>query len=228
MYVQITNKALRRTIADGVEWLNVQLDGYYAANRGLSEVDLTSSMIKPADAVYPTLRAKAASRRHLVHFALFLARRQDRLRLSLSGDRLRPFSEEYRGLVIQLAEAMVAFHECCSTEPFDPDACEAAMNRYITAYHALRLLFRRNLNADLHSSQPFGARPKLHMAEHLVSEKTRMFGSPRNFWCYSDEDFMGLVKKICMQSRHPRSFERVLLAKYRLYCALHDVGLARA
>ena len=56
--------------------------------------------------------------------------------------------------------------------------------------------------------------------------KVPLYGSPRLFWCYGDEDFMGLVKKILLKSKHSRSMERVLIFKYRLFAYLHSVALA--
>ena len=65
----------------------------------------------------------------------------------------------------------------------------------------------------------------MHMCDHVVRHKSPLYGSPRLFWCYGDEDFVGIVKRIALQTKHPRSLERVLLAKYRLYSYLHSVAL---
>ena len=66
------------------------------------------------------------------------------------------------------------------------------------------------------------------MLEHLVDDKIQLWGSPRNFWRYADEDFVGLIKRIAVQSKHPVSLETVLLSKFRLYAALHAYALAAA
>ena len=71
-----------------------------------------------------------------------------------------------------------------------------------------------------HNAQPFGARPKMHMADHLAHEKIQIFGSPKHFWCYGDEDFVGLVKRIAVMTRHPKTMEARILAKYSLLAAL--------
>jgi hypothetical protein len=59
-----------------------------------------------------------------------------------------------------------------------------------------------------------------------VREKIILYGSPRHFWCYGDEDFVGLVKRICSQTRHPRTMEARILSKYKLLCALHAYALS--
>ena len=89
----------------------------------------------------------------------------------------------------------------------------------------LRLLSRTGLPEHLHDSQPFNDRPKGHMTDHIVNEKIQLWGSPRNFWCYADEDFVGLVKRIAVMTKHPRSLENVLLQKYKLFAALHAYAL---
>ena len=92
----------------------------------------------------------------------------------------------------------------------------------------LRLLFGTGLPAHPHDSQTFNYRPKGHMMDHIVNEKIQLWGSPRNFWCYADKDFVDLVKRIAVMTKHPRSLENVLLQKYRLYAALHAYALDTA
>ena len=99
---------------------------------------------------------------------------------------------------------------------------------FLEVFSRLRLLFRRGLPAELHGPQPFGARPKFHLSDHLVMLKIPMYGSPRTFWCYGDEDFVGLVKRIAVQTRLPATMEKRLLAKYRLGCLLHAYALSVA
>ena len=36
-----------------------------------------------------------------------------------------------------------------------------------------------------------------------------LWGNPRNFWCYKDEDFVGTVKSVCSRTRHPNTLEEV-------------------
>ena len=86
----------------------------------------------------------------------------------------------------------------------------------------LRALFRRNLAAELHDSQPFPFKVKGHMLERMANERLATFGSPKAFWCYADEDFVGLIKRIAVGTKHPKTLEKVLLQKYQLMATLHE------
>jgi hypothetical protein len=223
MFVEISQKNWHRSYQEGIDWLNHELEGYYNANRHLSEIRLTLAMVKPPDGTHPTLRCKAASCRHLAEFALFLAQRHARFQLEFLDERLAASSAEYRLLAVRMAQSMVTFHDSCS-EPFVAERCIQALEAFVVDFNALRLLFRRGLAAEYHSAQVFAARPKLHMSQH-IRDTILLFGNPRDFWCYGDEDFVGLIKKIAMQTRHPRSIESILLSKFRLYSALHAIAL---
>lgn len=222
-FVEISQKNWHRSMQDGIDWLNEQLQGFYVVNTGLSQLRLTLAMVRPTDGSHPTLRCKAAACRHLAAFAVFLAHRHDRQNLEFLDERLAPFSADYRRLALVMSQTMLAYHRSCS-EPFDAEVCIAALDGFLEAYDGLRLLFRRGLDARFHAAQVFAPRPKLHMSHH-IKDKVRRFGNPRDFWCYADEDFVGLIKKIAMQTRHPRSIEIVLLSKFRLYSALHAIAL---
>ena len=228
MYVEMANRAWHGSFAHGVKWLNDRLKEYYTANPGLTRIHLTVSMIRPKDVSFPTLRSKAAECRHLSGFAVFLAHRHRRMQLVFRTARMAPYSAEYRELAVLMAENMHSYHQACSSEPFDQTACRNSMVTFIKATTDLRSLFRRDLRADLHDSQPFIFRVKGHMLDHLVNRCIGLWGSPKLFWCYGDEDFVGIVKRIAVMTRHPRTLERVLLQKCRLYAALHGYALRLA
>ena len=63
------------------------------------------------------------------------------------------------------------------------------------------------------------------MLGHLVDQKVALWGSPRLFWCYVDEDFVGVIKRIAVMTKDPRSLERVLVEKFRIFAALHAYAL---
>ena len=224
-FVEISNKAWHRSYQDGIDWLNTQLEGYYRASPGKSEVKLTLPMVKPSDGSHPTLKVKAAVCRHLAQFAVYLARRHERHVLEFSDPRLQPHSAEYRNLAVTMAEAMEAYHVECAAETFSEVRCLGALDAFIASYNSLRLLFRRDLPPAYLSAQVFSQRPKLHLTEHL-HQAVEIYGSPRSFWCYGDEDFVGFIKRIAMKSSHPRSIDNVLANKYRLFSALHSIALA--
>ena len=75
--------------------------------------------------------------------------------------------------------------------------------------------------ADADAHQPFHMRVKAHALEHIALDVIPLYGSPRDFWCYGDEAWMGVIKSICARSKHPASLERMVLAKLRLWARTH-------
>lgn len=225
LYVEMSHRPYHQSFAVGVKWLNSQLKEYYSSNPGLTRIHLTANMIKPRDHPHPTLKSKAAECRHLSGFAVAIARRHERLQLVFRNERLAPYSAAYRGLALVMADSLHRYHERCGIVPFDEAGCRDAMLSFLKAMLDLRSLFRRGLAPELHDSQPFPFKTKGHMLEHMALHKLAIFGSPKRFWCYGDEDFVGVVKRIAMATRHPRTLEAVLLKKYRLFAALHAHGL---
>ena len=62
--------------------------------------------------------------------------------------------------------------------------------------------------------------------DHLVNDKVPLWGSPKGFWCYGDEDFVGVIKRIAMQTKHPKTMEQIILQKYRIFAGIHALRLA--
>ena len=232
-FIEISTRRWHRSYAAGILYLNLQLKDFYTANRGLTQIHLTVNMVRGKDGAFPTLKCKAAECRHLAAFAVVLARRQahgarGREPFAFPPGPLRAYSEEYRTLIVQMAEGMNNYHQACQAEVFSAAICRTSMSEFLHTMSSLRALFRRGLPAERQAAQPFPLRPKAHMLDHLVRQKIALWGTPRNFWCYGDEDFVGAIKRIAMQTKHPKSMERVLLAKYRLFAGLHAYSLALA
>ena len=233
LWLEIDNKSWHRSHAIGVAWLNLQLKDFYRANPGLSAINLTVSMLQGQKRSYPTLKSKAAECRHLAAFGVVVAHwhaagKGARLPFSFRSPRLAPFSGEYRGLIVAMATSLQEYHESCQAEPFQAADCQRSMQGFLEALTSLRSLMRRGLEAADHFRQPFPFRPKGHMLQHLVNEQILRWGSPKTFWCYGDEDFVGVIKRIAMQTKHPKSMEAILLQKYRLFAAIHALRLAAA
>ena len=228
-YVEVSNRDWYQSFGVGVQALNKQLRDYFAANPHLSRIHLTMNMIKDKKTGVPSLKSKAAECRHLSGFCLMLAHKHaagsaTRRALTFREERLQPYSEEYRHLIVGLASNLHHYHETCSQEPFDCIDCKRAMYGFLQSMSDLRLLFRRHLPAERHGQMPFPFRPKAHQLQHLVEDKIPLWLSPKNFWCYSDEDFVGLMKRICTMTKHPASMERVLLDKFRLFAGLNALA----
>ena len=54
----------------------------------------------------------------------------------------------------------------------------------------------------------------MHMLQHLVEDQLILFGPPKNFSCYLDENYIGVLKIIC--GHYPKTIETVAMAKIRL------------
>ncbi len=226
--MEVSSKTLRPTYDACIEFLNGQLVTQYAANPWWAPVHLTLLMLKPSDGGHPTLKHKADKCRHLAVFAVWLANRQRRINLQLEDVAMVQHSAEYQNLAVDMAEQLQQYHLSCTADPFSETNCRTTMVVFLGSYSQLRLLFRRGRAFELHAAAVFGPRPKLHLCDHLVRHKLPVYGSPRPFWRHLDEDFMGLVKRITLMSKHPRSLERVLLLKNWLHAHPHAVALDEA
>ena len=224
-WLEITHKAWHRTQGAGIEFLNTQLRRFRQAH-GKSELQVTLSQIRAKDPGYPTLKAKAAQTRHCVAFALVLAnlhaRGNDRRApfAFRASSRLAPHSAEHRRLVVLCVSGAHEFLVSCDATPFVADDAKRAMLKCLSALKELHDLWRRDAAPAAVKSLPWHLRPKAHALHHLVLDQLRRFGSPRQFWCYGDEGFMGAVKSIAASSRHPRTLELTVLRKSQLAASL--------
>ena len=87
------------------------------------------------------------------------------------------------------------------------------MYTFLESFIALHDMWRAAFPDHLHDKLPFHIRPKAHMLQHLVEEKIVLFGSPNAFWCYGDEDFVGVIKVVCSMSKHPATLEKRVAEK---------------
>ena len=62
----------------------------------------------------------------------------------------------------------------------------------------------------------FKITPKLHLMEHLLESQCLVWGNPRLYWCYSDEDLVGLLTGLA-SSVHPSTLAASLLFKWLHY-----------
>jgi hypothetical protein len=112
-----------------------------------------------------------------------------------------------------MLEGMARYHRACVAEVFDEASCRSHMYRFLQGLAGLHVLWRRGLDESLHGTMPWPLRPKAHTLQHLVEDKTQIWGSPSRFWLYRDEDFIGTVKTICAKSSHPCTLESRVLEK---------------
>ena len=226
-FLEITNRRWFRNRKTGLEHLNAELRLYYRANPELSSLyPLVITQIVAPKPGYPTLKAKAAQTRHVAHFCAALANKHlvgapGRGAFTFrDGHRLAGREAERRELVMALCDSMRHFHVACSARPFEEDPCKDSMRRYLAALSALHNMWRAGLEEAAQAKEPFNLRPKNHLLQHLVLDKIQHWGSPAEFWCYGDEDFVGRVKKICRQTAYPSTLEDRVLDKLTLLTGL--------
>ena len=56
-----------------------------------------------------------------------------------------------------------------------------------------RRFYDRVFNGEVAFERMFKVSPKLHLWVHLTSLHASLWGSPRYWWTYSDEDLVGLL-----------------------------------
>jgi hypothetical protein len=232
MWCEINNKSWYRSAKDGLDGLNKQMVQYYKAHadKNFSKITpLTLSQIISRDPGYPYLKGKAAQVRHLAEFGLVLANRH-----RYGGARYTPFSfglthrlrahtDEHLDLLVKVFEGMTQYVRAISAQPFDETICSGGMFKYLQAMEGLNVLWRRGLTDRECRPQPFHLRPKTHVLQHCVQDHIQIYGSPCEFWCYRDEDFVGAVKNICAKTKHPKTLEVRVMQKLKI---LEGLGLS--
>lgn len=225
-WLEITNKAVHRTNALGLASLNRELDVYYKANsdRKLSRATpLVMAQVIATDPGYPMLKAKAAQTRHLSDFLLVLAQRHKHGDanhapfLFRANNRMAVHLQAHRDAAVAMAAGMCQYHDACAAVPFDEESCKQGMYTFLQNFKILHDLWRMGVPEEAHNRLPFHLRPKAHMMQHLVEDKTGLWGSPADFWCYRDEDYIGVVKTIARKTKHPATVEKRILEKMMIW-----------
>jgi hypothetical protein len=206
-----------------------ELSLYYAANRdkNLSRVTpLAMSQVLAKDKKYPYLKAKAASTRHLIDFSLLLARRHryggnGRQPFAFpAGHRLAGREQQHLALLENLFVGMSQYKDAC--ENYNEERCREGMILALKSLSGLHTLWTEGLSEREAKKAPFHLRPKAHALLHLVLDQLKLFGSPARSWCYRDEDFVGVIKRIAARTAHPATMERRVAQKLRLLAGLAD------
>jgi hypothetical protein len=227
-YLEIMHKPFHRNKAIGLKKLNEEIDFFYSAqNRSMSRVTpLVPTQIQARDPGHPYLKCKAAQTRHLVEFALILARRHQHghgprppYRFK-EGSRLGDRSDEHLNHLVAMFEGMARYTRACGVVPFPEAECKAGMYLFLQSLVALHSLWRGGLPHEAAKHMPFNVRVKSHVLQHVVEDKTPQWGSPSAFWCYRDEDYIGAVKGIARKTKHPFTLEKRILEKMSVWTKL--------
>lgn len=203
-WIHITDKRRYKNKAAGLVSLNKMIGMYYTANRDkrLTRITpLTQAQIRSDSPGYPVLKSSAAGCRHLGDFCLALAYQHLH-----GGDGHGPFrfrathrlagtEAAHNALVVQVFEGLTAYQRACTEKPFNPQTCKDGMYTFLDGFMRLSEHWRNGAAEDACAHLPWHPRQKLHLLQHLVEDKIVLFGSPADFWCYGDEDFVGVIKK---------------------------------
>ena len=73
---------------------------------------------------------------------------------------------------------------------FDAELLKEATLRFLSFYSAL--------SAESEDPTRWRPKPKFHMLQELVEFSAVEAGNPRDFWCYMDEDFVGIISAVAM------------------------------
>ena len=201
MWETITNHSWGRPNQDeNTKALEVDMIKWYKAEKVTSRVQgtLNKERIR-ADGEYPKLRAKAAAIRHLAPYALILCIRFN------SGS-----LHDQRKLGV--AQLLVRYYEILKMPTmFLPSAVAAELAQLVrdmgVLYHALYH------EAHVANLRLWKMTPKIHLCIHLGEEQAGSFGNPSYFWCYADEDLIGLMTETA-ESLHVRTLAPVLMVKW--------------
>ena len=229
LWLEVTHKAWHRNSRTGLIRLNEILKNYYDANADQNysrACPLVMSQLRATKPGYPVLKSKAAQCRHLAQFCVVLAHRHRNGTSSRppfrfpARSRMVGKDQEHLDHLVDMCEGLANYHSSCADAPFDQDLCRRAMYRFLQALGSLNRLWRDGATVEDAKQMPFNLRQKSHVLQHLVEEKTLLFGSPARSWCYRDEDFIGAVKRIAQKTSHPHTLEKRCMEKLMILTGL--------
>ncbi|MCP3919167.1 MAG: hypothetical protein GY711_26805 [bacterium] len=134
--------------------------------------------------------------------------------VALSRDSLRASPHDaHRETRHACVRGLAAFYDSLRAEPFIAESTRNATHTCIVAFAELHAMARAP-----GAPRPPGWHfiPKVHLAQELGETQVFELGNPRDWWCYRDEAFMGEVKAICHNTRHPRITHCACLSFSRL------------
>jgi hypothetical protein len=222
----VTNKVVHRNNAQGLASLNRDIDVFYAANadRRLSKATpLVMTQLMARDPGYPYLKAKAAQTRHLTEFALVLALRHRHGDANHApfvfrgGNRMAGHQLAHLDAMVAMFTGLSRYHASCAALPFDEVVCKQSLYTFLQSFKILHDLWRLGVPEEEHKPLPFHTRVKAHLLQHLVEDKIGLWGSPAEFWCYRDEDYIGVVKSLANKTKHPKTIEIRILEKMMIW-----------
>ena len=189
---------------EALEEVEKRLRAWYKVNPRAARVQGKLSIERlRTQGEWPKLKAKGAATRWIVKFCLEMAR-EARDAGTIKGQRR-----------IALCEKLLRFYEIIAEEGGFlgddakkelPDVGRAVFGLYSTlAVEAL----------EAGRGKMYKMVPKFHHFLHVTGHQALVYGNPRYYWCYSDEDLQGHSKGIAA-SCHPTHFASTHLLKWAI------------
>ena len=188
------------TFKERVSELSKVLSAWYKRTKCPSRLQgsLTLERIR-AKGDWPKLKAKAAAVRHLARFVLWVVEEH--------GD-----GSPYDALVLNVAGLLVAFYDILESESQFLSA--AAKENLPKIGQKLADSYARLAKLSFDSgNRLWKLSPKLHLAEHLMEWQAVLYGNPRWYWTYADEDLVGMMADIA-EACHPSTLPFSVLFKW--------------
>lgn len=190
-----------RTQADAVTFLESHIKSWIKRTKCSVNLrgKLTVDRIKTS-AGWPKFRCKGATARHLVRYAL-----------DLCTEFCDPTNAE-DATMTALCSLLARFYEILHNESFWlSDAAKAEIPRLGQTFAMLYTQLSRQFVTE--RRRGWKLTPKHHLWEHLTQHQAPVFGNPRFYWCYADEDLVGLMVNLA-SSVHPITLPESILFKW--------------
>ena len=191
------------TYSERIKNLANHLDAWYKRTRCPDRLrgKLTLETVR-AQGEWPQMKGKAAAIRHLAYYA-------------------KSIVDEYRRATI---EDTIIQNICILICRFYDILSEQSQTLSAEAKEELPKLAQKlaewyaQLSASRFSDENrlWKVQPKLHLFEHLLEITAILYGNPRYFWCYADEDLVGQMVDIA-ETCHPATLPFSVLFKW-LHC----------
>ena len=149
----------------------------------------------------PRLRAKAAETRYLLAFAYELTQRM-----------YAAVKSVHYSTLMECTRHLYCFYCTMGQAPFDPHFASESANSFLVLWKSL------SDSAAAANLQMYPVKPKHHLLAELALHQVYDAGDPSLFWCYQDEDFVGIVGRIACSKggkRGPSTTPRNVLLKYK-------------
>ena len=189
-----------RTYAQRVKNLNAHLIQWYKDTKESMRIQggLTLEKLRPKKS-WPKLKAKAAATRHLAGYALHL---------------ITTFSDDSDAdkLAILLCTLLVRFYYILQREGID--LSRSAKRELPKLGQLLAQTYNSLATLAFECNQLlWKLTPKLHLWEHLTEYQCIVYGNPRFWWTYCDEDLVGTLISTA-ESLHPSTMPVNTLFKW--------------